>query len=340
MEIMKIKFKTTLLDIQKNYFQYFVEDLKKRILIFVLAPMLLAYLIDYDKEINLFILYTILIEFVFIILLITPYLIAYFNILKRTKKNPDFYNEKTITLSDTGISIEYENSNEIIFWESIISLKTNNDYISIIFTNNIAIFIPVRSFANELEVSNFIGIIKNNVSKVQNSIGIIKSNDKPPYFVGLFGIIPIIGAFVGASIVIAGIFKYKNIGFTLIGIPGIVFTILIFSGIFTPETKKEDPSKLIPIVKVRLDAIIKDIEYYKIEHGKYPDSLTQVNSYQIYDPVQSYTEKLKTFVYHLDGEKYLLFSSGFDGKEGTQDDIYPEILPTSKVGLKKYSFKK
>ncbi len=87
---------------------------------------------------------------------------------------------------------------------------------------------------------------------------------------------------------------------------------------------------------MEMNSIVKEIEFYKIEHGTYPDSLKQLNAknefLDIYDPVQGDNNAI--FNYHRIGNKYTLFSSGLDQVPGTADDIYPSIkIDTSKIGL-------
>lgn len=337
---MRIEYKISPLDIRNNYFKLFLRELKKRDLLIILIPILLYFFIDLEKELFKYILYSVCVELLLILGVILPFILAYKKALKIALRMPDFYSEKAIELDENGINLITENKKHLIVWDTIYSMEINEKYISIILSDNSFVLIPTQAFESNIEFNNFVEIIKTNVRNVRKSLNIIKPNERPPYLLGLLGIIPIIGAFVGLVIVLTGIFKYKNIWFTLIGGAGILCSILIFSGVLTPNMEKEDPAKMIPITKERLNSVIKDIEYYKIEYGIYPDSLAQLNSVQIYDPAQSYTEKIRTFIYRVEGEKYILFSSGYDGIENTNDDIYPEILPTSKVGLKKYILKK
>ena len=81
---------------------------------------------------------------------------------------------------------------------------------------------------------------------------------------------------------------------------------------------------------MQLNSLIKNIEYYKLVHGKYPFSLTQLENENefvfITDPTQS-TQNRKNINYNYKnlGDKYLLFSSGTDGIPNTEDDIFPQV---------------
>lgn len=84
----------------------------------------------------------------------------------------------------------------------------------------------------------------------------------------------------------------------------------------------------------------KNIEFYKIQHGKYPDSLPQLLKDDEFAPIYDRTRasrlgsKLPLFNYEKVGDKYVLFSSGPDGVPNTKDDLHPTLaLDSSKVGL-------
>ena len=83
-----------------------------------------------------------------------------------------------------------------------------------------------------------------------------------------------------------------------------------------------------------------NIEFYKLQNGKYPDNLEQLQDNDpmapITDAVQGSQMKEHPFYnYEKVGEKYTLFSSGVDGIAGTKDDFYPQInIPdSSRIGL-------
>jgi hypothetical protein len=84
------------------------------------------------------------------------------------------------------------------------------------------------------------------------------------------------------------------------------------------------------------------VEFYKMKHGVYPDSLKQVEKDDkmapIYDAtvsVQFTSNKTIEYNYQKVGNHYYLFSSGPDGIKGTVDDIYPQVSNTDsgKFGL-------
>ena len=94
------------------------------------------------------------------------------------------------------------------------------------------------------------------------------------------------------------------------------------------------------ISKMQIKQLVMNIEFYKLQNGKYPDNLEQLQDNDplapITDAVQGSQMKEKPFYnYEKVGEKYTLFSSGVDGIPGTKDDFYPQINITdsSRIGL-------
>jgi len=69
---------------------------------------------------------------------------------------------------------------------------------------------------------------------------------------------------------------------------------------------------------MQLNSLVKNIEYYKLEHGQYPDSLQQLlkddKLAPITDAIQLNQQRPNNkYNYRKTGEKYLLYSSGQDG---------------------------
>ena len=76
-----------------------------------------------------------------------------------------------------------------------------------------------------------------------------------------------------------------------------------------------------------MNSLIRDIEFYKLKNGFYPDSLTQLENDMLFlfDPIQT-TQNGVNIYYNFEnlGDTYLLFSSGIDGVPHTADDIFPQ----------------
>lgn len=177
-------------------------------------------------------------------------------------------------------------------------------------------------------------------TRLDNKKATLKKS-KPPYLLGLIGLIPLVGFFVGVGLTLYGIFKYKDKILIIIGIACMIFTVAVYSSLYYVGFKSDLGKKgWEKHAQMQLNSLIKDIEFYKIEHGVYPDSLKQlkkekVNEFVfITDPTQS-TQGRKNIYYNYKnvGDKYLLFSSGTDGIPDTKDDIFPQVQTDSgKIG--------
>lgn len=169
-------------------------------------------------------------------------------------------------------------------------------------------------------------------TKMQNH----KSHSKPPYLLGLLGLIPLIGFFAGLVFLILGIAKYRDRKLMLIGIGGMLFSIILYSSLYYYGFKSAAGKKLwAEMAQMQLNTLIKNVEFYKIENGQYPDSLQQLidrdEFVNISDPLRSINmEKNTEYNYKNLGSRYLLFSSGIDGITNTKDDIYPKVDTSNK----------
>lgn len=167
--------------------------------------------------------------------------------------------------------------------------------------------------------------------------------DRPPYLIGLLCIFPFIGFLVGIALILYGVFRYKDKLLVAIGVLGIVITIGFYSYLFLgAEYGKTADRQLSDISRTELNDLVKDIEFYNIQRGQYPDSLDQLTEnnkfVSIIDPFL--TRKANRhisilFQYHKVSDKYTVFSVGPDGVPNTPDDIYPSIVDsgTNKLGL-------
>lgn len=164
---------------------------------------------------------------------------------------------------------------------------------------------------------------------------------KPPYLLGLLCLIPLVGAMVGLGLLLYGIFRYRDKWLIAIGAFGIVFTIVIYSSLFAFMMRSDvtaDGFK--SIAQTQLNQLVEEIEFYRLQHGNYPDSLHQLLKTDGFAPIHDVLQgsrmlKSVYFNYEKIGDKYTLFSSGKDGIPHTADDFYPQIdIPdSSKIGL-------
>jgi hypothetical protein len=180
---------------------------------------------------------------------------------------------------------------------------------------------------------------KQSIDKIlENSI---QQKSKPPYLLGLICLIPLVGAFVGLGLLLYGLLKYKDKWLSIIGAAGILWTILFYSTFFYAGTHASIFKKgFKDISQLQLNSLVKNIEFYKLEHGLYPDSLKELLNDDklapINDAVQGMSSKENSYYnYKKVGDKYFLFSSGLDGVPNTQDDLFPQvrIIDSTKIGL-------
>lgn len=169
----------------------------------------------------------------------------------------------------------------------------------------------------------------------------IQNKPKPPYLLGLLCLMPLVGAFVGLGLLLYGLLKYKDKWLSIIGAAGIVWTIFVYSTLFYAGTHASVFKKgFEDISQMQLNSLVKNIEFYKLAHGQYPDSLHQLLEDDKLAPINDAAQGMNTkensyYNYQKIGDKYSLFSSGQDGIPNTKDDLFPQITITdsSKIGL-------
>ncbi len=167
---------------------------------------------------------------------------------------------------------------------------------------------------------------------------------KPPYLLGLLCLMPLVGAFVGLGLLLYGLLKYKDKWLSIIGAAGIFWTIIVYSTLFYAGTHAAVFKKgFEEISQMQLNSLVKNIEFYKMTHGQYPDSLEQLLEDDKLAPINDAVQGMNTkgdsyYNYQKIGDKYLLFSSGQDGIPNTKDDLFPQLTDSerSKLGLIKH----
>ncbi len=244
-----------------------------------------------------------------------------------------------ITLDESGIKFEFNDEIVLRKWHSIKSSDKVNDYLFIMLYDNTTYLIPTKSFPSTNDELNFISTIHSEIIKVRGQLAVPRSA-KPPYLVGLIGLIPIIGAFVGLVLIMFGIFQYKDKWLVIIGSAGILFSVILYSTLFY-EMKNNDTvhSGFSKLSQIQLNSLVKEIEFYKLQNGNYPANLEEIKSDAfsgITDPIQLNQGRKDNINYYYEkiNNRYKLFSLGFDGLANTNDDIHPTLTSdTSKIGL-------
>ena len=160
------------------------------------------------------------------------------------------------------------------------------------------------------------------------------------YYLSILCLVPFIGIFIGLIIILFGVIKYKKWNIILLGIVGCIVSFAIsFSLVNYLKNSDEAKNAFRKLSQNALNSLVASIEFYKIEHGSYPDSLVQLNLINkspsfIEDPLSDWKNPNTKFNYKKVGENYKLFSSGIDMIPETKDDIYPQInLDSVHIGL-------
>jgi len=274
---------------------------------------------------------------------VIPYISSLFRLRKRIRTMKEIVEKLKISIVEEGLKIEYETSIGIWKWESINYIENSPDYLYIVSRiNNSSIIIPKVCFKSEPDADLFYEIIQN---KSTNGKGQFKIQDgKHLYRYGLIGIIPNVGVFAGLILIYKGFFNYSDKKLVIIGVADILFTI-VFWYVFTSGTIQKSlfADTDAKLAQSQVNSLVKNIEFYKIQHGEYPNNLEQVNDTAVFvwitDPFlnKGRNNKNVNFHYFKIRNKYTLFSVGLDNIPNTKDDIYPTVTmgDTIKFGFVK-----
>lgn len=179
-----------------------------------------------------------------------------------------------------------------------------------------------------------------------------KSSDEKlgylPFVISGLSFIPLCGVIFGIISIVWGLVTPKRGGkvLAIIGALGIAFTVILYGSLFYfgfiqrggfyDEIRAE-------MAKSQLPDLVKAIEFYKLQNGKYPTNLDELANSQkqgqyvsILDPTTmvGISPKMRNFHYKVltDGRGYYLLSVGTDGKPYTPDDLLPNI-EAKNIGL-------
>ena len=346
---MEIEFQCVENDYKRFYKLYYKNGLQKRFFFIILVPLFTGFqFAGQPFQLTRFIFSAIISELLFVgIFCLIPYLISINKIKKLIRNEPRYLEKKKLRITDEGLCFETATRNGTWKWESIVSFDSNVEFISFFFVDKRLYLIPKRAFTSDYEATNFLGVVQSKIIKYREiaKYTTVLAKKKPPYLLGLLCLIPLIGAFVGLVFVILGIIRFKDKWFTLIGVFGILFTIIIYTTLFyVGNHTSYFKNGFREMSQIELNNLVKDIEFYKIKNGQYPDSLQQltISSVFINDPIESNQESTNhLFNYLKVDDKYRLFSSGEDGIPNTKDDLYPQVSNKviNKIGLIKYEIK-
>jgi len=169
-----------------------------------------------------------------------------------------------------------------------------------------------------------------------------------PYAIGGASFIPLFGVIFGIVAIVWGIAR-RAWQLIVLGTCGILFTLLAYGALFYFGMFQRggiyDKLRSQFAVTMLNDAV-KEIEFYKLQHGHYPTNLSELDPKdktqlaKTFDPtiIDFSGKRDRHFFYQLDpsGSFYFLRSVGPDGIPFTADDIVPTIPEDerSKTGLR------
>jgi len=335
---------------KEDFVDYFKTVLKERfrksILSILLMLAFILYYLYYSKY-NWHV-YLIVISAFLIFISIFSYFLPlwkFTNKIDQSIKTKLNYTEpRVVTLTDDGIKTEGKITETSILrtWENIISIRTIEKFIFVSTKNKENLLLSEKWFSSKDEVSEFINSVQSRINIGTPYFFINKSHRsiksiKPRYLIGILCLIPLVGALIGFGMIMFGIFQYRDKWVVFIGAIGILVTVYFIKS--NDLHSKSSIKNFAAGDKYELNDLVKQIEFYKLQNGVYPDSLKQIDvkgeMVIINDPILSLSECKNTlFNYHKIGNKYTLFSSGIDTIPNTADDIYPSLkIDTSKIGL-------
>jgi hypothetical protein len=162
-----------------------------------------------------------------------------------------------------------------------------------------------------------------------------------PFAIGGASFIPLLGVPFGLIAIVWGLVKAKAGGLKLVilGGCGVLFTVGLYGTLFYKGFIQEGgvfDELRTQMAQGLVNDLIKRIEYYKVETGEYPQTLSELQPHKqnspsffsIHEPfVRLNNPTPRPFNYGPvnQGNNYYLFSSGPDGKPGTDDDIHPHV---------------
>lgn len=153
--------------------------------------------------------------------------------------------------------------------------------------------------------------------------------------------IPLIGVFTGIICIVIAVVGKKSNSKLLggLGFAGIMLSIILYGTLFYKASSNGGFSKGFEIHAINsLTSLVRDIEYYKLQNGSYPESLDTLRenlkedeilfTYDISGPFNTDNQQ-RDFYYELinNNKNYRLFGIGQDATPFTSDDIFPVIDP-------------
>jgi hypothetical protein len=170
------------------------------------------------------------------------------------------------------------------------------------------------------------------------------------YVVGGLSFIPLLGIVFAVIAIVWGLAARRRGGGTvaLLGAAGIGFTVLLYGGLFYFGFVQRDgiyDELRVRLAQQNLNMLVQSIEYYKVAHGEYPDSLETLrdsepknsfDSLRVFDPRMMKLGPPAGYFYYrrVDADHYYLRGVAPDGKPFSPGALLPQVgVSGGKIGL-------
>jgi len=344
---MEVDFRTTKADYHAFYTYYFFRrNVGWRILVLVVGSLWIGDFRSSDQPfyIGTYLLHALIAAVVISLLYVVPYGAAVLRLIRQTKATGVTERSFIITLNPDGFSVLSPGAEAKFWrWESVRTADSGGGYVFISLFHRMLYLVPRHFFLSENDADNFTGFIRNGIEKVRGDSERSRNlRARRLRWWGLVGFVPNFGVIAGLILIFKGIFQFRDRWLVVIGGADILFTVVFWFAITRWEMNSGAFTDLwTKMSQDQLNSLFRDIEFYKFQHGVYPDSLPQVaglhGNVWINDPFQNHRgeKRALNYFYEKVGNKYWLFSVGPDHQPFTKDDIFPQLEPadTAKFGL-------
>lgn len=321
---MNFKFQIKKEDYQKSLRGYFLYLLPPVLLISFFFSLIIAYSFaspkpDADFNLSVFII-ALVISFGLLIFFFWG--IKYLKSIRRLKRTETESADTVLNVEvlEKGILLQKINSDKKIqkTWTEIKNLIHRKEFTYLIFTDGTYIFLSHSSNSKEL-INDFSTFIEKHrspfVSKISTQLK-------------WWSFIPFIGLIFGLIFFIRGLsernFRYLGIAFTSLMISIVGWLAFAFYWDYSQQN--------LYATQQNLNTIVKELAYYKVKNGVYPeslDSLKKQNQFLIFSEYNmgfnpfSKSES-RDFYYQKQDSTYILLAPGPDAIPLTEDDILPD----------------
>ncbi len=168
------------------------------------------------------------------------------------------------------------------------------------------------------------------------------------YVVAGLSFVPLLGVAFGLAAIIWGLLSSRPGGRTVatMGAAGIAFTVALYGALFYLGFAQRGglyDDLRAKLAQSNLDASVREIEFYRLSNGNYPDSLEDVKTSaghsvaaaELLDPRVMHGQMMPRLFYYkkIDADHYYLRAVGDDGRPFSPGSLGPEISPSAKLGL-------